>query len=275
MIEWFPAREIMVTAGPIVIRWYGVFYVIAFAVGWRIWPYFLKRRGLSLGIDDRLFLFTSALAGLMIGGRLGYALLYTPQYFLSRPLEIFALWQGGMSSHGGIVGIALGVWWATRSLHLPLLAVLDSLIVPASFGLALGRIGNFINQELYGTITTLPWGVNVKNVEGVRHPVQLYAAAKDLLIASVAWVFLRKWQQIPAGIITALFLVSYGVLRFVVEFVREPEYPLLHIGTILLSRGQLLSLPLMGVGMGLGLYIWYRGAPKTPSVSSPSRRTIH
>lgn len=250
-------------ADSLVIRWYGVLYLVAFALAWWLLPYFLRQRGLRLSFDDRLLLFTAGVVGVIVGGRVGYAVLYEPQYFAAHPLAIFALWQGGMSSHGGMVGALAGLAWASRRLHIPILALLDSLVVPASLGLAVGRLGNFINQELYGTMTTLPWGMHFSGAAGKRHPVQLYAVAKDLFLAGICWYAVRSRRTKTVGLPTALFLIGYSLLRFLLEFVREPEYPLWQVGSLSLTHGQLYSVPLLVVGVTLWWQVWRRSVSTT------------
>lgn len=259
MVEFLPSRTVAVSILGMSIYWYGLLYVLAFWLTWSLLPRLQKYRGLSLSREQWTYIAAWGAAGVIVGGRLGYALLYEPAYFASHPFDLFVLRGGGMSSHGGFIGVWLALWYAGRQLRVPLLALTDIIVIPAAIGLALGRLGNFVNQELYGTPTALPWGVSIPAVEGRRHPTQLYAMAKNCLIALVCWPQLRKAAHRPlAGSTTALFLIMYSVLRFSVEFVRVQEWPLV-FG---LTRGQLYTIPLFIVGFLLWVKIrktWVRG----------------
>ena len=187
--------------------------------------------------------------GVVAGGRLGFVLFYEPSYYLSHPLEVIAVWQGGMSSHGGFIGVTVAILWALRERKNLILPIADVIVIPIALGLACGRIGNFINQELYGTVTTLPWGIAIPGEDGLRHPTQLYAVAKDLLIALACYLHLQK-TRIP-GKTFALFLMMYGALRFLVEYVRDND---VFIGPF--SEGQLLTFPIIIAGV----LLWRRNS---------------
>lgn len=240
------------------IRWYGVMYALALAAAWWAWPRLQKYRGLALSRDEQIELLAWVAGGVVLGGRLGYVLFYEPAFFLRDPVEIFALWHGGMSSHGGILGVALALWMFARVKRIDFWQLADVAVVPAALGLSLGRMGNFINQELYGTVTNLPWGVEVPGAEGMRHPVQIYATMKDLLIAGVLYWHLRgrltiakpPYPPLPggcAGRTAGLFLILYGLLRFGLELLREQEWET-WAG---LSRGQWLTVPLILLGIAI------------------------
>lgn len=255
----FPTRQVAVSLFGFGVHWYGILYVVAFLVAYLLLPRLQGRRSLSLSRDDWSSVLTYGILGVLVGGRLGFVLLYHPLYYVAHPLEVLFVWKGGMSSHGGFVGVGLALLLAARRHRIPLPALLDLVVVPAAVGLALGRIGNFINGELYGTITTVPWAIAVPGVEGLRHPVQLYAVAKDLAIALLCFWHLTATRSLKPGGTFALFLVLYSVLRFLVEFVREPDSPLLSFGGIALTRGQAYSLPLFLIGVVLWV-VWRRGA---------------
>lgn len=157
-----------------------------------------------------------------------------------------------MSFHGGLIGATLAIAFILRKRRADWLRFADVIVVPAALGLAFGRIGNFINGELYGPITTLPWGMTFPGVEGVRHPTQLYACAKDLFIASSCFLYLRRPAS-STGRAAALFLMLYGVLRFLVEYLRVQEYPVLDLGFFTLTRGQQLTIPVFL----LGCFLWW------------------
>jgi len=248
-VEFFPSRAVALQIGGFAVHWYGIMYLLAFLLAYAMIPRLQRFRGIALSVDDWSAIVSWGVLGVLIGGRLGFVLLYEPSYFLAHPLEIPAVWHGGMSSHGGFIGILLALWWAAKRHGVPFLALLDLIVVPAAIGLALGRIGNFINQELYGISTALPWGIAIPGVEGLRHPTQIYAVFKDLCIAALC--FAALWRDKNAGSAVAVFCVFYSVLRFLLEFLRIQPYPLVPLGIVSLSRGQLFSVPLLLFGIVL------------------------
>ncbi len=251
-IAFFPSREIALTIGALKIHWYGLMYVAAFLVGSKILERTLRHRGIVFSPSMLDNFLVTVILGVLLGGRLGYVLFYDPVYFAAHPLEIFAVWKGGMASHGGFIGvtIALIVWTKRNSIDLWKIA--DVLVIPVAVGLAFGRIGNFINQELYGTVTSLPWGMHFPGAEGIRHPVQLYAALKDIILASLLYLHLVRTSALhgtyPAGVTASLFLIGYGFLRFFVEILREQPLGFTTIAGLELSRGQLLTIPIILIG---------------------------
>lgn len=252
MIDFFPSRTIAFAVLGWPVHWYGVLYLLAFVIAWWLLPRIQQYRSLELSKEVWGDILSWAVGGVIVGGRLGYVLFYRPTYFAAHPLDILALWQGGMSSHGGFIGVAVALAVVLRKHRLPWRDIADLITVPVAIGLALGRIGNFINQELYGVVTDLPWGISIPGVEGLRHPTQLYAVAKDLFIAVVCMLHLRHSQCV--GRTMAIFLLLYGLLRFSLEFLREQQDSLVFIGSLVLSRGQILTLPLMLAG----LVLWWR-----------------
>lgn len=236
--------------GPIAIRWYGLTYLAAFALFLGLGRWRARMRP-ELGwsgrdLDDLLFY---GVLGVVLGGRLGYVLFYKADYYLYHPLEIFAVWQGGMSFHGGFIGVLAAMWLFSRKCGKPWLAVTDFIAPLVPLGLAAGRIGNFINGELWGRVTGLPWGMVFPQAgDGMaRHPSQLYQfALEGLALFCVLWWFSRRSR--PQGAVSALFLMGYGVFRFLAEFAREPDdfLGLLAGG---LSMGQWLSLPMLAAGV--------------------------
>lgn len=241
---FFPTREIVLSIGPLVIRWYGIMYVVGLLLAWRLLPALGRLAGVERNREEWTELLTWAAAGMLLGGRLGYAFFYEPMFYWQHPLDIFRLWQGGMSAHGGFLGLALALWLGSRFLHMNFLRAADAAAGPAALGLALGRIGNFINQELYGTLTALPWGVKMEGAAGLRHPVQIYEAAADMLIAAVCWAYLRKVKAKKPGRTAALMVMLYGLARFATELMRQPEWTL----WLNLTRGQWLTIPLFLAG---------------------------
>lgn len=256
MVQFFPSRTVALAIGSFAVHWYGIMYLLAFLLTFFLVRILQKQRGLSLSGDEWSSLLTWGVIGVILGGRLGYVLFYEPAYFLQHPLEIPAIWRGGMSSHGGFIGVTALLFYAIRKRGLSFLAVADILVVPVAIGLSFGRIGNFINQELYGTVTTLPWGIAIPEVEGLRHPTQLYAVAKDVLIALLCCLYLYRSRPPVPGRGLALFFMLYGALRFLLEYLRVQAHGLTDLGVLTLSRGQLLTIPLFLAG--IALWIWAR-----------------
>lgn len=231
MLDWFPSSRALVTIGGFSIYWYGVLYVVSFIGAYFFVDRLQRYRGLSLTKNQLLELITWCAVGVVIGGRLGYMLLYEPLFYLAHPLEIIQLSQGGMSSHGGFVGVAVAIWLAREGkggfwLYLSLL---DAIAIPAAFGVALGRLGNLINHELY--VTPL---------------AQAMAVGSPLVLAGVCWWYLRRWDT--PGHITGLFLILYSLARFIEEWLREPQWPLV---SDWLTWGQLYTIPLLLLGLWL------------------------
>ncbi len=239
---------IVFSIGPIAVRWYGLMYVLAFLSF--VW---LGRRRIRAGLanftiqqlDDLMFY---GVLGVVLGGRLGYVLFYKPAYYLQHPLEALMVWQGGMSFHGGFLGVLVVMLLFARKAGRSFLEVTDFVAPLVPLGLAAGRLGNFINGELWGRATTVPWGMVFPQAHDdiVRHPSQLYQfALEGLLLFAMLWIFSSKKR--PLGQISALFLIGYGVARFIAEFTREPD-DFLGLLQWNLSMGQWLSLPMMVVG---------------------------
>jgi len=239
--------------GPIQLRWYGLMYLLGFLLSYFVIRREARYRKLTLtdeGVADLIF--TLAI-GVVLGGRVGYMLFYDFPSFLQNPLKIFAIWQGGMSFHGGLTGVFLAALWFSRSRKIPLLLLGDLAAIATPIGLCLGRIGNFINGELFGRVTTVPWGM-VFPAGGAlpRHPSQLYEAFLEGLVLFLL-VNLVNRRINRTGAAMAMFLAGYGIFRFVVEYFRQPDQQLgLFFGFI--SMGQILSLPLILLGIGLFLY---------------------
>ncbi len=210
------------------------------------------------GVEDLLFY---GVIGVILGGRLGFCLLYQPEWYLTHLLDIFKVWQGGMSAHGGIMGSILAIAYYARRQKTSFLTVADFVAPLVPLGLMFGRLGNFINGELWGRAAdpTLPWAMIFENSGTLvpRHPSQLYEAfLEGALLFTVLWLFSRKPR--PAGAVGALFCLGYGLVRFVVEYFREPD-SYLGLGLFGLSRGQWLSLPVMALGLVVLLWALRRG----------------
>lgn len=242
--------------GPLSVRWYGLMYLIGFAVFLILGRLRARQswRGISpQQLEDLLFY---GVVGVIVGGRLGFCLFYQPEWFLTHPLDIFKLWQGGMSAHGGILGSIAAMFffcWRTGKSFLGVADFVAPLVPP---GLMAGRIGNFINGELWGRAAdpSLPWAMIFKNSGTMiaRHPSQLYEALLEgVLLFLVVWIYSMKPRA--RGTTGALFCMGYGVVRFIVEFFREPD-SFLGLGLFGLSRGQWLSIPVFLVGLAVFIY---------------------
>lgn len=250
----FPAIDpVLVEIGPFAIRWYALAYIGGLLLGWRYLRVIVRRPGWTLDaeiVDDFLFYAT---LGVVIGGRLGFVIFYNPGYFLTHPLEIFAVWQGGMAFHGGLIGVAVGCLWVARKHGVPPLEIGDAAAVAAPIGLFFGRLANFINGELYGRVSDVPWAMVFPNAGPLpRHPSQLYEAALEglLLFAVMAWLARGAYDPARRGRLAGTFLVGYGLARFSVEFVRQYDLQLgLFLG--IFTMGQLLSLPMVALGAWL------------------------
>lgn len=245
---------VAISLGPIAIRWYGLMYLAAFALFFFLGRYRARRdewRSVSYAlIDDLLFY---GVLGVIIGGRLGYVLFYKPGYYAAQPLEIFAVWQGGMSFHGGFLGVLAAVWYVARKYRIEWLRLTDFIAPLIPCGLAAGRLGNFINGELYGRPADVPWAMLFAHGGPVpRHPSQLYQfALEGLLLFALLWLYSTRPR--PAGAVSGMFLIGYGAFRFIAEYFREPDdfLGLLALG---FSMGQWLSLPMVVLGAGLLAY---------------------
>jgi len=247
--------------GPFAVRWYGLMYLLAF-VGFIVLSRLRARRQPALGwnagmIDDVLFY---GVLGVILGGRLGYVIFYKPAYYLAHLTEIPMVWLGGMSFHGGFIGVLVAMWLYARKRGIGFWNVMDFIAPAVPLGLAFGRLGNFINGELWGRPTDVPWGMVFPQArDGIaRHPSQLYQfALEGLLLFVIVWLYARKPR--PSGAIAGLFLAGYGVFRFIAEYTREPD-EFLGLLAMNLSMGQWLSLPM--VFGGIALMVWaYRKKP--------------
>ncbi|MBA4349407.1 MAG: prolipoprotein diacylglyceryl transferase [Thermodesulfovibrio sp.] len=253
MIPYPDINPEIVRIGPLSVRWYGLMYLIGFALSYLLVRYQIKKKGLNFGKDFVESLYSYIILGLLIGARLGYVIFYNPVYYFYRPLEIFAIWHGGLSFHGGLIGSIIAGLLFCRKYRFEFWQVSDLVIITAPVGLGLGRLGNFINSELYGRITDVPWAMVFPSGGSLpRHPSQLYEFfLEGILLFAVLWIL--KDRGFRSGILSSIFIILYGSFRFFVEFFREPD---LHIGFILgiFTMGQILSLLMIFAGAGI-LYI--------------------
>ncbi len=254
--------------GPLQIRWYSIAYIAGIMIGWWYLLRLIAQPNAPMArrhADDFVFYATM---GILVGGRLAYVIFYQPD-ILRHPLDILKLWQGGMSFHGGALGVSLGILWLTRKAHLSWLRVHDYIACCAPFGLFFGRIANFINGELWGRATDVPWaivfpGADAGNVP--RHPSQLYEAGLEGLLLGLilAFFFWRTDARNQPGKLVGIFLLGYGVSRFIVEFFREPD---VQLGTLSwgLTMGQTLTLPMLAGGLYLVLTAPKRAIGRLPT----------
>jgi len=231
-------NPVLLKIGFLEIRYYGLFYVIGFIMTYFMINYLAKKKNINLSKNDVSDLLLYAAVGMLIGARLFYVLIYNLSFYISNPIRIFALWEGGLSFHGALVGIVIAGYLFCKKKNIDFYKLADVVVIPAALALMLGRIGNFINSELYGRITNLPWGVKFKDAEGFRHPSQIYEALKNLLMFIVLWNI--KEKNLPKGFMFWLFVTMYGFLRFFIEFFREPD-PQLGFFFSHFTMGQILT----------------------------------
>ncbi len=257
-------NPVAIQLGPLAVHWYGLTYLAAFGLFLLLAKKRLQHPPFSQltepgtwqfkDVEDILFL---GVLGVIIGGRVGYCLFYKPSYYFSHPLDVFAVWQGGMSFHGGLLGVIVAMIWFARSRNKPWMQVADFVAPCVPTGLAAGRIGNFINGELWGRLASpdLPWAMVFRGAgDAPRHPSQIYQfLLEGILLFVVLWMYARQPRK--EGQVAAFFLVGYGFFRFIAEYFREPDayLGLLSMG---MSMGQWLCVPM--VFGGLALWFWAR-----------------
>lgn len=242
-------NPILFELGPLQIRWYGVMWALSFLLVYWYVRKSAREQLIKLTDDDVDWLMVWMTVATLLGARLFEVLVWEPGYYFSNLAEIPAIWHGGLSFHGGLLGGLLGVYLFARRRAVPYLNLLDVIVVPVAFGQALGRLGNFINGELWGRVTTVPWAVQFPGAEGYRHPSQLYEAAYDIVIFGILWMF--RGKKLRHGTLFALFLVLYAAFRFVTEYFREPTS---YVGSFTL--GQALNIPMFLAG--IVILFWLR-----------------
>lgn len=251
MLIYPEINPIALQVGPLKFYWYGIMYLIGFLGAWALarWRAAKPDSGWTAELVNDLLFYVAL--GVVLGGRVGYMLFYGFHQLMEEPLSLFRIWQGGMSFHGGLLGVLLAVWLFGRRFHKHFADVTDFLAPLIPVGLATGRIGNFINGELWGRVTDVPWGMIFPHVDlNTRHPSQLYEfLLEGILLFIILWVYSAKPR--PRYAVSGLFAVLYGLFRVGAEFFREPDAPIGFIAWDWLTMGQLLSLPLILVGIAL------------------------
>ena len=264
----FPTIDpVLIAIGPFAIRWYALAYIAGIVLAWRLVLWLIDRGNGAWSRKDADDFVVWATVGIILGGRLGYVLFYKPEYYLFHPHEILFIWQGGMSFHGGLLGVTGAIVLFCRKRGRNLLTVADTIAVSGPIGLFFGRIANFINAELYGRTTDVAWAVVFPNGGPLpRHPSQLYEAGLEgiVLFAIMCFLYFGTTARYRPGFLTGVFVSGYAIARMFVELFREPDA---HLGFIAggITMGQILSLPLLL----FGLFLIARALGRAPTVPSP------
>lgn len=255
-------NPVLMHLGPLQIRWYGVMYALSFIIGYYLICYLAPKRGIPLDSDGVAELIIYLAAGVLFGGRLGYVLFYNLPYYLQHPVQIVAVWDGGMSFHGGLIGVTLAGLLFSRKTGISFWSLTELVVPVAPLGLFFGRLGNFINGELWGRPSNVPWAMifpRAPLVHGMmvpRHPSQLYEAILEgLVLFTILWILARKPR--PKGLLLGTFLILYGLFRCFVEFFRQPDAQLGYIGGVI-TMGQILSIPMILIGIGIIVWAFRR-----------------
>jgi len=253
MIPYPHIDPVAIHVGPLSIYWYGLMYIVAIFGAWGLATLRANKPHSGWTTDQVSDLIFYAAVGVIVGGRVGYMLFYHLSDFIAQPWTIFQVWKGGMSFHGGLLGVACAIWIYSRKTHKPFFVISDFLTPLVPFGLAAGRIGNFINGELWGRVTDVPWSMIFPHAGPLpRHPSMLYEfLLEGVLLFIIMWTYSAKPK--PRMAVTGMFAFCYGLFRFSVEFFRQPDANIGFVAFGWLSEGQLLSIPLILVG---ALMLW-------------------
>lgn len=246
-------NPIAFSLGPLHVHWYGLMYLIGFASAWLLAHWRMKHYKLNWTSEQISDLIFYAALGVIIGGRTGYMLFYSFPELIHDPLSLFKIWQGGMSFHGGLLGVIIALWIFARKIGKPFWEVGDFIAPLVPIGLGAGRIGNFINGELWGRVTDVPWGMVYSHVDNQpRHPSEIYEfGLEGIFLFLLVWIYARKPR--PIGHVSAVFLIGYAVCRIIAEFFRQPDPQLGYIAFDWLTMGQILSIPMVL----LGVWLWW------------------
>lgn len=277
VVHW-DASPFLFTIGSFGIRWYSIFFVVGFTLGWFIFRSFFRREGLP---EEKLLdplLYTLVIATL-VGSRLGHCIFYDPDYYfgsLNGFLEIFMPWKGGLASHGGAIALLLGMWWFSnrygKEYDFDYLWIMDHLVIPVCFAGAFIRLGNLFNSEIYGNVTDLPWGfIFERNGETLpKHPTQLYEALSYTVLGVVLMIMYWKYlDKLRRGTIFGVFLIVLFGMRFLIEFIKEPQEAFEE--SMLLDMGQILSIPFIVAGVVLLIWSLTKGGPAIRQVPQKSK----
>lgn len=252
-ISWDASPEIF-RIGSLAIRWYGLFWALSFYLGYEMMTRIFKHENIALNKADSLLIYMAA--GSIIGARLGHCFFYDWDYYSSNLIEVLYIWQGGLASHGGAIGIVIALWLYRRKFpEISYLWLLDRLVIPISLAAFFIRMGNLMNSEIYGIETALPWGFIFENRGEVvpKHPTQIYEGLVYLvLFLSLAWMYVKRHKQLAPGFIAGFFAVVMFTARFLIEFIKEPQSGFEE--NMLLNMGQILSIPLIIVGVVVLIY---------------------
>ena len=256
MITYPSIDPVLVAIGPVQVHWYGVMYLLGFMLAWRLAKWRTRHLALAWSMEEIGDLLFYGALGVIIGGRVGYLLIYDWMNIPQDPFRVLRIWEGGMSFHGGLIGVIVAMLMFAKRVHRSFWTVTDFLVPLVPLGLGLGRLGNFINAELWGRVTNVPWAMVFPHGDmQPRHPSPLYEACLEgLLLFAIVWWYANRPR--PTGAITAVFLIGYAVCRFIAEFFREPDVQLGFVALDWLTMGQLLSIPML-LG-GIILLVWAR-----------------
>lgn len=265
-INWH-VNPVLLQLGSLGIRWYSLLFVSGFILGWFIFKWFFKREGISENLLDSL-LYTLLIATI-VGARLGHCLFYQPDYYLGSWqgfLEIFMPWKGGLASHGGAIALLLAMWWYARHYgrknHFDYLWIMDHLCIAVAFAGCFIRLGNLFNSEIYGDVTSLPWGFifELRGETEPKHPTQLYEALSYLILGlSLLGLYWKKLDRLPRGFFFGTFLIGCFGMRFLIEFIKEPQVGFEE--SMALNMGQILSIPFVLAGICMLIYAYKKKKP--------------
>ena len=265
-INWH-VNPVLLQLGSLGIRWYSLLFVSGFILGWFIFKWFFKREGISENLLDSL-LYTLLIATI-VGARLGHCLFYQPDYYLGSWqgfLEIFMPWKGGLASHGGAIALLLAMWWYARHYgrknHFDYLWIMDHLCIAVAFAGCFIRLGNLFNSEIYGDVTSLPWGFifELRGETEPKHPTQLYEALSYLILGlSLLGLYWKKLDRLPRGFFFGTFLIGCFGMRFLIEFIKEPQVGFEE--SMALNMGQILSIPFVLAGICMVIYAYKKKKP--------------